>query len=186
MRYAGRLVCGVVLVGLAACHRPPPPAPPVALEPPPVMQHPKQPGPVNASWSFSIMQSACVAHAVNREASLMLRFGSNGKFEFVFSSPSLRSAARHAGVHGRLQFHGGAGSWTWSARTTTHRTLSGLLPANQSAANDVMIALGGGALRTELVHARVPLLRIPAANVAGRDWFECVRAKIGHASLTRS
>ncbi len=174
---------GVLLVILSSCHRPPPPPAPIAAAPPPpVIQSPKPPAPVNASWSFSITQTACIARAVNREVSLTVNVGSDGKLEYVLSATALRSGAKRTGSRGRLRFHGSAGSLVWPARATAQRTLAGSLPANGTAANEVLIALGGGTLRTEFAHARVPVLRVPAANVAGRDWFECVRAKIDHAS----
>lgn len=175
------LVWGVLLASLAACHEPPPPAPVVLAPPPSVIEPAKPPEPVNASWSFSITQSACVARAANHGVSFTLSFGSSSKLEFALSAPALHSRATRAGARGRLQFRGGTGSWTWAARVTSQRTLAGLLPANKIAADDVLIALEGGVLRTELVHSQVPALRIPAANVAGREWFDCVREKIARA-----
>lgn len=176
-------VWGVLVAALAACHPPPPPPPPVAeAPPPPVIEPPPPPAPVSASWSFSVTQTACVAHAFNHEASLTLSFGSDGHLEFVLSAPALRSRAVRTGARGRLRFRGGTGSWVWPARVTTHRTLVGVIPANKIAANDLLIALEGGLLRTELAHARVPALRVPAANVAGREWFDCVRTKIAGAN----
>lgn len=177
-----RFVWGVLGATLVGCTQPPPPPVPVPIALlPPRIQPPRPPEPVNASWSFSVTQTACVARAVSREVSLTLSFGSNSKLEFTLSAQVLRSGGR-AGARGRLQFHGGTGSWVWPARVDPHSTLTVLPPPSKTAAKDVLIALDGGTLRTEFIHVMVPPLRVPAANVAGREWFDCVRAKIDQAN----
>lgn len=176
-------VSGVLLAGLAACHPPPPPPAPVVLTPPPlVIEPPKRPEPVTAGWSFSVTQTACVARAVNREVSFTFSVASDGKLEFMLWGPALRSRVARAGARGRLLFRGRTGSWVWPARASAQHSLAGALPANKTAENDVLIALEGGMLRTELAHALIPALRIPAANVAGREWFGCVQAKIDRSN----
>ncbi len=173
------VAAGTLLATLVACHPTPPPPRPVAIAPA-VPHPPPPPEPVSASWSFSITQTACVARAVGREVSLTVNVGIK-KVEFVLAARVLHSkATTRTGTRGTLRFHGGAGSWTWPARVNAHRDLAGVLPANKTAANNVLVALEGGTLRTEAGHAVVPLLLVPAANVAGRDWFECVAAKITH------
>lgn len=175
------VAAGTLLAILVACHPTPPPPRPVAIAP--TIQHPpRPPEPVSASWSFSITQTACVARVVGREVSLTVNVGVK-KLEFVLVARVLRSAGTtRAGTRGMLRFHGSAGSWTWPARINAHRDLAGVLPADKTAANNVLAALEGGTLRTQVGHAVVPVLLVPAANVAGRDWFECVGAKLDHAN----
>ncbi|HEY6433415.1 MAG TPA: hypothetical protein VIZ17_15655 [Acetobacteraceae bacterium] len=169
----------MLLASLAGCHPPASPSRPVAIGP--AIQHPpRPPESVSASWSFSITQTACVARAVGRAMSLTVNVGNN-RLEFVLAARALESeATTPAGTRGALRFHGSAGSWTWPARVDRHRDLAGGLSASKAAVNDVLVALEGGMLRTEVGHAVVPVLLVPAANVAGRDWFECVGAKVSH------
>ena len=173
-----RVAAGTLVLALAACQRTPPPPPPAAVAPPPIVVPPvRPPEPVRVSWSFSITQTACVARASGHEASLTLSVGSDGKLEFVLTGQAFRPVTERVGARGTLRFRGSAGSWRWPAQVNRHREVAGGLAANETAAKDVLSALDGGMLRTEFGHDLVPALIVPAADVAGRDWFDCVRAR---------
>jgi len=165
---------------LVGCHAPPPPPPasPPLPVPPPFVQPP--PEVVSGRWSFSIADTGCVANASNPDVSLALQIGQHNKVELSVAGRKVRSAVPRRGSRARLRFEGPAGSWTLPARSTAHRAVVAVVPLNETTASNVLALLGGGHLRTEVGTRFVPVLRLPDSDVAGRDWFDCVRSELGH------
>ena len=172
------VVAAVALLtgALAGCHAPSPPrAPPLPVPPPFV--HPL-PEVVSGRWSFAITDAACIAYASNPEVSLALRIGRHDKVELSVAGRTVRSAITHRRRRARLRFEGPAGSWTVAARSTSDRTVVAVVPLGATTASHVLALLGGGHLRTEVGTADVPVLRLPDSDVAGREWFDCVRSEL--------
>lgn len=167
---------------LVACHSPPPPppAPPPLPAPPPVAAPP--PLVVTGRWSFAVTGTACVAHTSNCDVSLGIRIGRDDKVELSVVGQKVRSAVARGGMRARLRFEGSGGSWTLPARSSSHRAVVAVVPLRETTANNVLLLLGGGRLRTEVGAASVPVLRLPDSDVAGREWFECVRSELGHTA----
>jgi len=163
--------------GLAGCHAPSPPAPPPLPAPPPFARPP--PEVVSGRWSFAITGAACIAHASNPDVSLALRIGRDDKVELNVAGRKVRSAVTRRRRRARLRFEGAAGSWTVAARSTSDRTVVAVVPLGATTASHVLALLGGGHLRTEVGTADVPVLRLPDSDVAGREWFDCVRSELG-------
>jgi hypothetical protein len=178
-----RFVAVLLTCALIGCRahppRPPAPAAPVA---PPAIALPHQPAVIGARWSFAIVGNTCVARATSADLSLLIRVGSDQKVEFSLAGPALRLASARRGMRAQLRFAGTTGSWALQARSDSHRTFMVVLNLNATAAHDVFAALGGGTLHAQ--PGRVPVLRIPDSEVAGLDWFECVRDKLGHTTPT--
>ena len=167
---------------LAGCHAPPPPPPaPPPLPVPPAFVSPP-PAVVSGRWSFAITGTTCVAHASNRDVSLALRIGRDNTVELSVAGRKVRAAVTRGGRRARLRFEGATGSWTLPARSSAHRAVVAVVPLNETVANQVLVLLGGGRLRTEIGTAYVPVLRLTDSDVAGRDWFDCVRSELGRAA----
>jgi len=94
----------------------------------------------------------------------------------------VRSAVVHGGRRARLRFDGTAGSWTLPARSSAHRAVVAIVSLSETTADRVLTLLGGGRLRTEVGRAYIPVLRLPDSNVAGREWFDCVRSELQQAT----
>jgi hypothetical protein len=137
---------------------------------------------VSGRWSFAITGTACVAYASNRDVSLALRIGRDDRVELSVAGRKVRTAVTRGGRRARLRFEGTAGSWTLPARSSAHRAVVAVVPLNETAANQVLVLLGGGRLRTEIGRAYVPVLRLADSDVAGRDWFDCVRSELGRTA----
>ncbi len=167
---------------LIACHAPPPPPSPLPPLPVPPPFVPPPPMVVTGRWSFAITGTACVAHASNRDVSLGIRIGRDDKVELSVVGRKVRSPAARGGRQARLHFEGSAGSWTLLARSTSHRAVLAIMPLGQTTANNVLLLLGGGRLRTEVDTASIPVLRLPNSDVAGREWFDCVRSELAHTT----
>jgi hypothetical protein len=164
---------------LAGCHAPPPPPPPPPPLPvPPAFVSPP-PEVVSGRWSFAITDTACVAHASNPDVSLALRIGHDKRVELSVAGRKVRNAVTHGGWRARLRFEGAAGSWTLPARSSAQRAVVAVVPLNETTAKQVLVLLGGGRLRTEVGRAYIPVLRLTGSDVAGRDWFDCVRSELG-------
>jgi hypothetical protein len=176
-------VAGLLAGTLAGCHTPPPPAPaPPPLPVPPAFVS-RPPAVVSGRWSFAITDSACVAHASNSDVSLTLRIGHDERVELSVAGRKVRAAVTRGGRSARLRFEGAAGSWTLPARSSAHRAVVAIVPLNQTAANQVLVLLGGGRLRTQVGTAYIPVLRLTDSDVAGRDWFDCVRRELGSTAV---
>ncbi len=168
---------GLLLVPLAACHRQlPPAAAPVVVPRPPAPHVEAPPAPVGAAWSFAMAESACEAHATHRGLSLAVRVGDN-RIAFTLAGETVRRLHLRKGTRTQLRFAGSAGSWSVPARFGSG-SFSTAVPLNQTSANNVLTLLSGGSLRTSAANGRVPVLRIPDADVSGREWFDCVRQKL--------
>ncbi len=182
-RLLSAVASALLVGGLFGCQAPlpPPSIPPVSLPlPPPVA--PPAPETVSAKWSFAITGAACIAHAPGRDMSLELRIGANDRAELTVAGPAVRSAVAGGGREARLRFKGVGGAWTLPARSSAGRAVLAAAPLNETTASDVLVLLGGGRLQTEVGKAHVPVLRLPDSDVAGREWFDCVRSKLGHAT----
>ncbi|HEX5325274.1 MAG TPA: hypothetical protein VFW75_01270 [Acetobacteraceae bacterium] len=179
---AARPAISVLVVAvLVGCHAPPPPPPRKPPPPlPPAAVH-RVPEAVGASWSFAITATACVAHASNRDVSLAIRVGPHDSAELSVTGTAVRAVASRAGRSARLRFVGATGSWRLAARTNSAHAVAAAMPLAATAASHVLLLLGGGSLHTEIGKARVPVLRLPDSDVSGRDWFDCVRRKLGDA-----
>lgn len=179
-RVLSAVVAAALLTGaLAGCQAPPPPPPPLPVPPPFV---PPPPEVVSGRWSFAITGGACIAHASNRDVSLALRIGRGNKVELSVAGRKVRSAVTRRRRRARLRFEGAAGSWTVSARSSPDRSVVAVVPLNKTTASHVLALLGGGHLRTQLGAAVVPVLRLPDSDVAGREWFDCVRSELGRTA----
>ena len=169
----------VVLLGvLIGCQAPPPPPPPPGPPPPPAARtEPSVPKPVGARWSFTVTETACIAHASNPAVSLTVRVGNNQAVLSVMAS-AMKSSTADANTHARLLFRGPAGSWTLPARTDSHHGVMAYLHLDDTAVNKLLLLLGGGRLQTDVAKVLVPVLRIPDSDVSGRQWFDCVRKEL--------
>ncbi len=177
----------VVLLGvLIGCQAPPPPLPPPGPPPPPAARiEPSVPKPVGARWSFTVTETACIAHASNPAVSLTVRVGDNQAVLSVMAS-AMKSSTVGANTHARLLFRGPQGSWTLPARTDSHHVVMASLQLNDTAVNNVLVLLGGGRLETDVAKVMVPALRIPDSDVSGREWFDCVHKAIAYDLLSGS
>jgi hypothetical protein len=166
---------------LAACHGPPKPAP-VALPvpplptPPPPVQRPLPPLP--AVWSFAITNTACEAEAAHRDLALAVHVGNDGKVVLRLAGTVLRRHRWRAGTRAEFRFVGAAGLWALQSRFDADRTFVAVAPLDEISAGQVLELLGGGSLNTSAPADRIPALKIPDANVSGREWFDCVRHKL--------
>jgi hypothetical protein len=113
--------------------------------------------------------------------SAQLRVGGS-KVELSVAGPALRLAAAHAGRRGRLLFEG-VSRWTLPARSSADHAVVAVEHLNETSASQVLVLLSGGHLRTEVGRTHVPVLRVPDSEVAGRDWFDCVRNQIATSAL---
>jgi hypothetical protein len=168
---------------LVSCHAPPPPPPPPPPPlpvPPPFV--PPPPKVVSGRWSFAVTENSCVAHAWNSNVSLGLHIGSDHRVELSVAGRAVRLMVARSGRRARFRFEGPAGSWTLPARSTRYRAVLAVLPLSKTSANHVLALLGGGRLRTEIGTAYVLVMRLPDSDVAGREWFDCVRNELGHVT----
>lgn len=165
---------------LAACHAPPKPAPVALPVPPTPVPSPAQrpPRPLPAVWSFAITNAACEAEAAHRDLSLAVRVGSDGKVVLRLAGEVLRRHRWRAGTRAEFHFVGAAGAWALQSRFDPGHTFVAVVPLDEIAAGQVLELLGGGSLSTSAPLDRIPVLQIPDANVAGREWFDCVRHKL--------
>ena len=162
---------------LGGCHAPPPPPPPPPLPVPPAFVPPPTTA-VTGRWSFEITGTACVASVSNPDVSLEVQVDHDGRVELSVTGRQVRSAVTRGGRRARLRFEGAAGSWTLPAGSTSHRAVVAVEPLSEMTANQVLVLLGGGRLRTEIGRAYIPVLRLTDSDVAGRDWFDCVRNQL--------
>jgi len=176
----------VLLSVLIGCQASPPPLPPPVRPPPPAARiEPSAPKPVGARWSFTVTETACIAHASNPAVSLTVRVGDNQAVLSVMAS-AMKSSTVGANTHARLLFRGPQGSWTLPARTDSHHVVMASLQLNDTAVNNVLVLLGGGRLETDVAKVMVPALRIPDSDVSGREWFDCVHKAIAYDLLSGS
>ena len=172
---------GVLLGVLLGCQAPPPPPPPPAPPPEPSPPSvPSVPNPVGASWSFTVTETTCIAHASNPAVTLTVRVGKNQAVLSVMAA-AMKSSTK-ANAHAQLRFKGTDGSWTTPARTDSRHAVTAYLHLNDTAANNVLLLLGGGRLQTEVAKTVIPVLRIPDSDVSGREWFGCVRREVGRSA----
>lgn len=174
------IALAVLLPGmLIGCHPPPPPPPPAEPPPPPSPAPPPAPASISTRWSFAVGETGCLAHASGHDMSLALSVDAQRKIEMTVAGSAVRKTVRRGGVRGRLRFEGAGGRWTLPARTSPHHAVLASVRLDEATAGDVLKLLGGGRLHTEVRGARVPVLRLPDSDVAGREWFGCVRKELG-------
>lgn len=170
----------ITTVSLAACTTPPAvvaapePLPlPLPLPPTPPAR-PVAPAPVTATWSFR-SGGACSATAANPVLSLEVGASNEALSLELHMS---RRVALPANASVPITFSGAAGTWTTAGRLNAPRRVSASGPMTEDAASRVLVLLAGGTIRTGGRQRDVPVLRIPDAGVAGRNWFECVRQRL--------
>lgn len=172
------LAVAALLTGaLAGCHAPPPPPEPPPLPVPPPFVRPP-PEVVSGRWSFAITGAACIANVSNRDVSLTLRIGRDDNLELSVAGRKVRSVVTRAGRRARFRFEGAAGAWSVPARSSGDLAVVAIVPLSETTASHVLGLLGGGHLRTDVGTALVPVLRLPDSDVAGREWFDCVRSEL--------
>ena len=175
---ARRVAVLAVLAGLLfGCYHPPPGplSPPVAAPahpPPPKLGAPNA---VKATWSFAITAGGCEARAANPALTLAVTIRPDRTVRMTLTAAH---GTLIAGGRQKLGFKGPVGSWILTVRNASKRAVSVTARLDQGSANDVLALLGGGQMQLSPAPRGLPELDIPAAAVAGLDWFGCVRDRL--------
>lgn len=107
---------------------------------------------------------------------LALRVAGDRSLRMTLSgSPRAPTALR--GGTAALAFVGPEGAWTLAGRRGTGQAVLVSLPLDESSVSQARTVLGGGQVKLAGNDA-APMLAIPDAGVAGRDWFGCIRSKL--------
>lgn len=132
--------------------------------------------PQEAAWSFTVTGAACEARASGRSVGLALRVAGDRSLLMTLSgSPRAPRAVR--GGTASIAFVGPEGAWTLAGRRGTGQAVLISLPLDETSVGQARTVLGGGQVKLAGDDA-APLLAIPDAGVAGRDWFGCIRSKL--------
>ncbi len=130
---------------------------------------PAAPAVETARWSFDAGES-CRAEA--RSASLSLAVTvSSSQVQFIVTGGRRVAFQPKASP---IAFTGRSSAWTLRGRATGRHEIGASMPLTEDAASRVLVLLDGGGVRVD----PAPPLHIPAAGVAGRDWFKCVRQRL--------
>lgn len=129
-------------------------------------------------WSFSVENNECHASIATNSEKLSIDSENNDIITFYISGSAIRSIITHGKPPAHLVFVGTAGSWKLSIQSQSADSLSTKLPLNETTASDVLAILAGGVLQSELAHGAVHTLHVPDSNIAGREWFSCIRSKM--------
>ncbi len=133
--------------------------------------------PQEAVWSFTVTGAACEARASGPSIGLSLRVAGDRSLHMTLSgSPRAPTAVRGGGT-ASIAFAGPEGAWTLAGRRGTGRAVLVSLPLDETSVSQARTVLGGGQVKLASGEA-APLLSIPDAGVAGRDWFGCIRSKL--------
>jgi hypothetical protein len=161
-----------VAVSVASCEKPPPPV--VPPPPPPAPPAPVFHRPVVSTWSFQV-GDICTATAGSPALSL----------DIAVSRDSLELTARLPGSvlipTGRpvaIAFMGSSGNWTVTGHGAASHRVVASQPISEDQAGQILILLGGGAIKIGSHTMGLPELRVPNGGPPGRDWFECVRRQL--------
>lgn len=171
------LACAACLSALLAGCQPPNPPPHSS----PRLAHAYSqhtPAEMDAEWSFAITPQSCHAQASAKDLTLTIDAEDEGIVALTVAGAAISSLVSHPGPSAHLIFSGPGGTWTLMARTQPANSLSVRMPLNKTSASDVLSLLSGGRLEGRKAQRHSPALNLPDANVAGRDWFGCVRTKL--------
>lgn len=130
--------------------------------------------PQQAAWSFTVTGAACEAKASGRSAALALRVAGDRSLRLTLSG-SPRASRAAPGEASSIAFAGAEGTWTLAGRRGTGAIVVSL-PLDETSVAHARTVLAGGQLK--LAAEAAPLLTIPDAGVAGRDWLGCVHSKL--------
>jgi hypothetical protein len=138
----------------------------------------KPPAESKPVWSFSVENNECYASVSTNSEKLSIYSENNYFINFYISGSAIRSVITHGKPPAHLIFAGPSGSWKLSIQSQSADSLSTKLPSNETTASEVLAILAGGVLQSELAHGAVHTLHVPDSNIAGREWFSCIRSKI--------
>jgi len=129
-------------------------------------------------WSFSVENNECHASVTTNSEKFSIYSENSDVIIFYISGSAIRSIIAHGKPPAHLIFVGPSGSWKLSIQSQSADSLSTKLPSNEITANDVLAILAGGVLQSQLAHGAVHTLHVPDSNIAGREWFSCIKSKI--------
>ena len=133
--------------------------------------------PQDAVWSFTVTGAACEAKASGPSIGLALRVAGDRSLHMTLSSSPRALLALRGGAAATIAFAGPEGAWTLTGRRGGGRAVSVSLPLDETSVSHARTVLGGG--QVKLAGGETPpLLTIPDAGVAGRDWFGCIRSRL--------
>lgn len=172
-------LCVAILLALAACSKPPAPAPiaakPVAT-PAPKSVGPPPAAPVIAkadplTWRFDVSPTAC--HAFADAPGITLSISPDGDKVLTTVGGQLVQHTRNAGAV-QFAFAGPAGSWNAAGRWHTGQITTETDTSDRGLAN-MLALLGGGSLHLSSGRQAIGTLEIAASGPDGRAWFNCAR-----------
>jgi hypothetical protein len=172
-------LCVALLLAMAACSKPPAPAPiaeqPVATPAPkPIAPRPAVPVIAKAdplTWHFDVSPTAC--HAVADAPGITLSISPDGNKVLTTVAGQRVQHSRNAGAV-QFAFAGPAGNWNAAGRWHTGQITAETDTSDRGLAN-MLALLGGGSLHLSSGRQAIGTLEIAASGPDGRAWFNCAR-----------
>jgi hypothetical protein len=166
------VLIAAVALSLASCEKPAPPV--VTPPPPPAPPAPVVHRPVASTWSFQTGDT-CTATAGGGPLSMEIAV-SRDTLDLTAHLP--KASVVPVGNPAAIVFSGPSGTWSVAGRGAASHRVVASQPMTEDQAGQILVLLGGGGIKIGSHALGLPELRIPNGGVAGRDWFECVRAKV--------
>jgi hypothetical protein len=154
---------------------PPTPQPTTTATVKPVRPRP----PLNATWSFEVDETACIARATAGATKFRIAVSNAGAITIDLAPGSdgdayLHAAQRH---HAQIKIAAAGANWRWLASPAPPAKLSANLPPSKTSLAQILLLLEGGNLTLNADHLPDRVLHVPPAESAGAEWFACAKER---------
>jgi hypothetical protein len=131
-----------------------------------------------AIWNFTIKNNGCYANLSTNYEEVRIYSESNGFINFSISGNAIHSIMTRGKYPAYLIFSGAYGSWKLPMNRASSESLATKVKPSKKTDDNILSILGGGVLRAQLADGAMHILHVPDSNVAGREWFSCIKSKI--------